>query len=490
MSSTRACVALLSCALAACVRNLPGEDPPADAFYYPNGIVASVDGAHAYVVSSNFDQRFNAGWVGVIDVAEAENGRKDAIVQQLKVPSLGGDIALSPDGRLAVVAHRGQQMLTVIDVSADGSRLTCGKKSDDAGLDTSEERTDCDRDHLVFIDPDDERWNGTVDPREVKDAYAVALFRQFASDREWPTPVCAPLDGDAAGCGATEGCMVEGATCVRNLLVLAVGFISSGRMLLYEVRADASEILVPLRSIALGTSGSGSITSYRTSPETGPTPSFVSADHLAVTSREFGVNSRLSTVYGVDVRRCLEERKNVVTTISLSGRAGGRELIDLVFSPDSSRAYASDNLPDSLVIFDTTLGGFQEANEDTGYVAIERPRYATLDAVPIEGQPAGLGYLRRASGDLLLSLSFTGDTLYLSHVVGDQLWPAFRVDDIGEGPYQAAVIANPAGDEHRVLVTTFFDHSVAVLEVPEVLELTDVVAYLRDRSLGDAGDER
>ena len=51
-----------------CILELYGETPVDQAFYFPISMAASQDGSHVYVLSSNYDQRYNTGWVSVLDV--------------------------------------------------------------------------------------------------------------------------------------------------------------------------------------------------------------------------------------------------------------------------------------------------------------------------------------------------------------------------------------------------------------------------------------
>src|SRR5262245_48288701 len=104
MTGLRAAAFIVLSVTFGCARALPGEDPPAQGFYFPIGIATNSDDPTqpwVYVLSSNFDRRFNAGWVSVIDAAAARGAAgdrpgdpNDAVVQQLKVPVLGGDLAI------------------------------------------------------------------------------------------------------------------------------------------------------------------------------------------------------------------------------------------------------------------------------------------------------------------------------------------------------------------------------------------------------------
>ncbi len=460
---------VVCCLLAACARPLPGEPPPENSFYFPDGVAVTSNGQYAYVVSSNFDQRFNAGWVSIVDLGAAMSGasRQASIVDQVRIPSLGGSIAIDPQDRFAVVAHRGGESLTVLEIGDGGRSLSCGDDEAEKDLDSEEQHTDCDRRHLVRIVRDHDNWNGELEEDEVRDPYAVSLFNHFDANPNINAEV----------------------------LLLAVGFISSGRMLVYTVDLDGSgPLLAPRRSVVLGTSGAGNIAPRPAAPGDPTAPT----DYVAATSLEFGENSILSTVYNFDVGRTLADDldggANFVTQVRLSGSAGGRELIDLVFSPDGSRAYASNNLPDALVVFDTTLGGFQEVAPGGGYTTQVRPRFAILGATPVEGQPAGLAYLARTDGDVLAVLSFSSDTLYLYSVVGDELVPAFRGDGDnapGLGPFQIAAVPVASGSQRHLLVTTFYDHGLAIVDVPPgQLDGTRRIARLRDGELGDARDQR
>src|SRR5258706_13663514 len=59
-----------------CASNSPAKPPPADAFYFPSGIVHTdvpgTDGGVIYVASSNFDRRFDFGSVLPVAIDKIE----------------------------------------------------------------------------------------------------------------------------------------------------------------------------------------------------------------------------------------------------------------------------------------------------------------------------------------------------------------------------------------------------------------------------------
>ncbi|MBK8010602.1 MAG: hypothetical protein IPK13_04590 [Deltaproteobacteria bacterium] len=157
---------------AACADEIPGESPPGDQLYYPVGLVA-VPGAleradYVAVVSSNFDQRYNAGRVTMLSVddlfsrvtATSTAGRvsptfdaqlASSIVSSVRIDQFGGQILYVPspaDPALGTlfVPSRDQNWLTMIDVGG-GGQISCGTL--DSATARAFMRTDCTAGHVL-----------------------------------------------------------------------------------------------------------------------------------------------------------------------------------------------------------------------------------------------------------------------------------------------------------------------------------------------------
>ncbi len=125
--------------VSACAQEVPGVAPPEREVYFPIGAeVVNLPGAGdvLVVVSSNFDQRYNAGHVSTYSVASliamAGTGDtttfvdsfedSDAFISRVRIEQFGGDIAYRPGspGRI-FVASRGRNLVTMIGIGDDGT---------------------------------------------------------------------------------------------------------------------------------------------------------------------------------------------------------------------------------------------------------------------------------------------------------------------------------------------------------------------------------
>jgi DNA-binding beta-propeller fold protein YncE len=138
-------VALALLASAGCLRDLVGEDPPAQSAHFPQGLALHPDGKHLLVVSSNFDLKYNRGALLVadldaVDQALANGAAESPLERQVPgdaawvsaafIPSFGSRPALTPDGKRAFVATRGANQIAEVEISANGT-LSCGEDSEE-----------------------------------------------------------------------------------------------------------------------------------------------------------------------------------------------------------------------------------------------------------------------------------------------------------------------------------------------------------------------
>lgn len=116
-------------------------DPPPDAdIYFPTGLMLSAQTQDSaprflYVVSSNFDLRYNRGNLQAYDlealnaqVSECEPPSRECVIDpkqvladEVLVPSLGTSFAISPDRKRMYVATRTDPSLLFIDLNEDAS---------------------------------------------------------------------------------------------------------------------------------------------------------------------------------------------------------------------------------------------------------------------------------------------------------------------------------------------------------------------------------
>lgn len=430
--------AALVVAAASCARELPGEDPPADAFYFPISLAAAPDGRHVYVVSSNFDLRYNAGWVSSIDLEAAITGGDAFAGEELRILPLAGQIAVSESGSMAVVAHRGASALSLIEID-DAAGITCGDPDAEKDLSTEERRTDCDRAHIFELDADD--FAGDLQDVSVEDPYAVALTAY--DDGGGPQPVAI----------------------VAHLLPDPI--ISRARLATYRItsgwQAGEAPVLEAAGSILLSNSG---ITSLVPHPD-------ASGTHIAATSRGIGGTSGVdSSLYSIDVGRSLADERSRVDRRDLSHWIGGRELAGLEFSPDGSLAFATNRgreqsnrpLADSVVILDSRIEAVEEVDSDGEIRRVERPRFFVLGEAPLPGQPSAVEYVARAQGgDLVAVASFDNDEIVFFELRGTELHAVGRLDDVGVGPFD--MLHATVDGRELLVVSTFFDHTVAIYDL-------------------------
>jgi DNA-binding beta-propeller fold protein YncE len=447
---------------ASCARNLDGIEPPKNALYFPISVAVSADQRYAYVANSNFDLRYNAGWVSVIDLdaalAQIDAGNDNptsAIVSRVKVLSLAGELSLDETGELAVLTHRGEPTLTLLEVAGD--QLDCGDPDATKGVDQVEERTDCDSLHLERLTPDmfpeGEIELGEVD---VADPYASAMFT-------WRP------DGEPERSLAAIG----------HLTAASDG----GRVSVFDVIARSGVVpprLEPVRSIGLP--ARNGIAALVPHPDAGG--SFVLG-----TGQLYSVDSPGSTLYSVDVGGTLATEEDRVSSVRVSAELGGDELYGLAFSPDGRRAFAANRRPDAVVVLDTSIETVEEPQRDGTIDDIDRPRLRILGATPVPDKPTGIVYLPRANGDVVAVASLDGDVVFVLTPLGAELQISGRLDDVGLGPYGMAH-ATRAGRE-LLLVTTFFDHGLAIFDVtsPEPASFVRV-AHIRSGKTEPAQEAR
>lgn len=135
--------ALASSLVTGCADEIPGASPPEDQVYFPTALLAQPE--HLLVVSSNFDQRYNAGRLHAFDMAQVLSrvpapGAPVAFVETivdageagvpgLRVDQFGSQLKLTEfEGvQRILLPTRGRNRLAMIDYMAgSGAVLDCG----------------------------------------------------------------------------------------------------------------------------------------------------------------------------------------------------------------------------------------------------------------------------------------------------------------------------------------------------------------------------
>ncbi len=175
---------LISWATASCAESLSLEVPGDDVLMYQPRSMATLDNNTVYLVNTNYDRRFSAGWISAIDVAQivqaldANTSGTNAITRQLMVPRLGGRMVFDSTKQRAFLPHSGAGILTVLELETTptGRSLSCDGTGDRSDLPTDLLNTSCDRDHL--IDLIDQAWqqDTTRKRTDFSDPAAVAYL--------------------------------------------------------------------------------------------------------------------------------------------------------------------------------------------------------------------------------------------------------------------------------------------------------------------------
>ncbi len=449
--------------LAGCARDLAGQDPPAHTIYYPISLAAydppgsadPDDQRYLYVLSSNFDLRYNAGWVTVIDfdaLLSKKDKRESMLPQvgelaELKVPSLGGALAIDTVGGCGVIPHRGEPVVTLLTMKSDHT-LSCGTppSGGDNDLSSSERRTHCDRGHLVRLDQvDDTQYDKTPIAEQLADPFAAVLVDRPPK----------PDDAESGGLHAVIGHLSQ-PVLRSQLSVFAM-----------DDALTAPKRPLPAQSLLLGMTGVGYLAVY---PD--PSVSFVVA-----ASQYFGAGSDGSTLYSVDLAR--DEAQG----IDLTGTLAGFEIMGMVFSPDAQLAFVANNRApgasagtDAVAVLDARLR-LTDVEEEDGTLTpdVWRPRFQVVGAFSIQGRPTEIAYIERAGQpDLLAVVSFDDHAVFLfapqdmelraaGVPLSGALTPVARLDHVGEGPY--AVRHVERGGAHYLVVAAFFSHELLVYDV-------------------------
>lgn len=462
----------------ACAQDLPLTSPPAGTlFYYPMSVAAHQDntgqfqGDKVYIVNSNFDQRFDAGWVTELDMptltqvlgtsgGEDYEAVRTAFRSSLKVPNLGAGMSVS--GQRAYIPHRGTGLLTVLDIDPSGS-VHCGDSSNKKGLVPTLARTQCDSAHLidlVALATANPPANNTFNRHDYQDPFSSAIL---------------PAEN-----GST---------------LVSVGYISSAWLTVLQMPAGTSPAPTFRRHIAVGT---GAVSSLQ------PTPN--ESGKLTATSRKIDTTADMSSVYTIDVATSVGSGTDSLVKNYVFNDAGGQDVYSAAFSPDGNRLYVTNRSPDSVVALQSwspPVGGLGGAVNYTNNPNMRVTSAAVIDST----LPSDLVYLSRGgANDLVAVAGLLTDSIYFFSPRNGVLQLVSRIKlskgptrqdgnkvttFSGRGPY-GMVHAQRAGAYDYLVVSTFYDHGVSIIDVSgaEVLNYREVTHISEGGSLGNAQRSR
>lgn len=418
-------------------------------------MAVSADGNTLWVVNSNFDQRFNAGWITQIDVvglagailaADAQDPNTLNLAafatQSVAVPSLGGDLVVDGAHQRAYLAHRGLSLVTILDIqtSQDGTpTLTCGNVADKAGLSNVEKQTDCDRAHLRVLMRD---W-GTGGPpsaaaaiQALADPAALALVNRNPNQTEaYP--------------------------------VLAVGYLGAPYLTFLQTDEQAANI----RSIQTMSTQTGTLGRLLAVPD---------AVASSITGRLLGATHFLSgqfdrsALYALDLLQDANQVQNIAPSVvqrfdfgeQIGVLSGAADLTAAIFSQrDPSRLFVAHHNPDAISMLrrDIVPTSFLDANGIIQYQQTLSTKIVDTKVLD-RARVHQLAYVQRDVGDLLVASSLAHDMLYFFDPTHDAIQEISRLPlKTGQGPYDLMHLR--VHERDLLFVTTFFDHGLTIVDL-------------------------
>ena len=415
--------------LPGCATDLPVDQPTAaQMLYCPTALAKNPSQNVVYVLNTDFDQRYGAGWITSVDLDAFFAGDlttanvsvdRQALRRQAMIPPLGGRFVLDAAGTHGYVPHRGTGLLTMLDVDPhDAGLVRCAANGGTrSGVNRVLEHSDCDQEHVVDLVTQVQQFATTqgdlqVRARDLLDPFAVALL---------PSPSNAVLIGYLGSSWLTS---LNVAT-VPPSVTQHVGVLSGGTV----------SLVLP------GT-------------------------HTVVAaSRRIRGQDKVASVY----RLTVPDLSNPIGD-SATAEMGASDLTNLTPSPDGSRFYALGQRPDSLVVLRQSTTPTQQ--QAMGPVTQQAGLQVVWAEAIMDAHLTDIVYLQRAVGrDLLVACSLDQNLLYFFTPQGDQVqligrlpltWPDGTPVD---GPSSLLHIGYAGRD--YVLVSTFYDHGLLAVDVTD-----------------------
>jgi hypothetical protein len=415
----------------------------------------AADGATAFIVNANFDQRFNTSWLTRVDVPNLVRAARTgtdpsvAVSQGLHVPSLGGDLVLSHDHNRAYLAHRGSGLLTTMDVVHDATgslQLSCGTPGDGEDMNHAEAHTQCDRAHLFRLREAVATKDGTLkDPniRRYDDPYAVAALPH------------------------------------ENGTTLFVGYLQASRISILEdpkSSHDANDVLQVRGYLRTPAQGMARLATSKQGLVLGASRAAMTPSMDEATQRSYLVGAQAPLVGGsFDTTAAGKVGGLAAQSFPLSlalggtqpGAGTGADISGVVISPkDPNRLFVLSHMPDALTALRLDLPPYTTL-DDAGTVQVQTNllAFTLLDAQSVAHSTlSDVAYISRDAGDLLVTTSLTQDMVYFFDPTGDDLQLVHRMHlPQGQGP--VALLHAVVDGRDVLLVSTFFDHGLTVLDI-------------------------
>lgn len=460
-----------------CANDLEGTPPPDNVFYFPIDLRISAGGGFAYVSSSNFDLRFNSGWLSVVDLERAvalasvagdraiDSREPDVIANELRVPSLGGTIAGFDDDSLLYIAHRSDRLISVIEVANASTRPepSCGDLSlrDEDELTIDERRTDCDRAHLFEIDPDDARdvseVDAELDTNDIDDPYGLQVVEIATAFGTRPYLVSSQL----------SRFRVNTLEITREIPFLRFGEVEDGsddedNPELNGREFDFDNDGLFGRSEELATTGR--LNNLVLMPG-------VDRPFMAAVGFSGSGDGNRASVLHLELDSFVA-RDRLFSSLFLPGtEVGGTEFADLVFAPDGRFAYGAtrinnrtsqDSARGSVIRLDTRLETVEFTDDLGERDSLLRPRFEVDAQTALRGQPSGAVYLERPEGDLLAISDLDQDSIFFLDPRSAEMPVIGRVDVPG-GPF--SLVGTTLSTGPVLVATLFYEHGLAVVDV-------------------------
>ncbi len=343
-------LALLAMVVMAACNQVRGEVPDTSKFSYPTQLVADPAGDTVYVVSTNFDSRWQYGWVTPIDATDLTILGASGV----EVGSFAGDPVFElNDGKPTrmILPIRDGSTLAVIDLSRDQN----GKAVLSCGAVLSDGRRRCGSDRSIKLEGLAKNADG--DSVDTRDPFAIAIG----------APITVPADGDRpAG--------IERPLYVGSLQdgVILVFSIRDGEMPVYQDYQVFDAGLHTMIELKLSDTQRVLLASNRGKSEL----------HVMAAGYQNGKWKALA-------------QDPIVVAQSA---ASGDYFRGMVLSAHATVLYAAFRSPPSLAIFDVPADG--------------RPVLRTF--VALAGLPSGVAVYAPTGGtELVYVTDFAGDSLYV-----------------------------------------------------------------------------
>lgn len=456
---TRARLFAVALLAAACAEDVPGTPPPEQEVYFPLGAeVVTLDdaGEVLVVVNSNFDQRYNAGYVstysvetltslaGSGDVTTFVDSLEAAFISRVRIEQFGGDITLS-DGtpRRVFVASRGRNVVTMIGLAEDGT-LFC----DDSPSAKRSDAFDCTAAHEV---------------------------RTFADD---PFPVAfVPQDG----AGNAVATLAVGHLTVRDLGIRSDAVVRTIEYPRYEARVAQDvdpevHVFDPTETSTIGREGfsqaqfsnNGGVAGLVFSPQAGfaATDGSPTGRLLIASAGQLNVSNSLTIIAGIFEDGVLRASG---TPLALDVATSAIQTRGIRATVDGRRAYVGIRFQEGQTITQFNSG---VAIVDTSSAS---PQFVSVFEVGEEGSRPSL--VERADARLLYIPDLRLDRIFILDVTNDE--PTLVGSIVGRAnrvvngeQIQARTLASPAqvaftADGNFGFVTNFLNSTIAVLDTSD-----------------------